>query len=136
MALKSVNSLLQSHGPGKSLCRGRHTSDNFGNLFVHVNDHFISGPTLDGPYEAHGFADAIHDLIGDFVGALGAFGEDVVDVRFVLENFFPAFAHWREIFPEFLEQLFLEIAVASSAFYESFAHVWRFHPSTRPASRA
>ena len=66
--------------------------------------------------QAHSFANAVHDLIGNFVGALRAAGEDIVDIRFVLENFFTAFAHRREIFPEFFEQLFLEIAVAVPPF--------------------
>ena len=43
-----------------------------------------------------------------------------------LQNFFAAFAHRREIFPEFFEQLFLEIAVAGAAFFKSLAHVRDF----------
>jgi hypothetical protein len=39
MALKSVNGLLQSHGPGKSLRRWRDMAHDFANSFVHVNDH-------------------------------------------------------------------------------------------------
>ena len=53
--------------------------------------------------QAHSSANAVHDLIGNFVGVPRAAGEDIVDIRFVLENFFTAFAHRREIFPEFLE---------------------------------
>jgi len=30
--------------------------------------------------QAHSFANAIHDLIGNFIGALRAPGEDIVDV--------------------------------------------------------
>lgn len=40
MGLKAVNSLLQSHGPRKSLCLWWHAADNFANFFVHINDHF------------------------------------------------------------------------------------------------
>src|ERR1051325_4976816 len=68
------------------------------------------------------FANAIHHLIRNLVGMARAAREHIVNVRFVLENFLTPFAHRREIFPELLEQLFLEIAVASSAFYECFAH--------------
>src|SRR5439155_757695 len=52
----------------------------------------------------------------------GAFFENAVDVRFVGQNFFAALAHRRKIFPKFVEKLFLEIAVAGSAFQELFAH--------------
>src|SRR6476660_7935530 len=76
--------------------------------------------------QAHSFAHAVHDLIGDFVGARSAAAEDIVDVRLVLEYFFTAFAHRREILPEFFEQLFLEITVASTAFSKLLAHVCDF----------
>ena len=56
----------------------------------------------------------------------GAAGEHVVDVRFVGQNFFPAFAHRRKIFPEFFEELFFEVAVAGAAFAKSFAHLCDF----------
>jgi hypothetical protein len=37
------------------------------------------------------------------VGASRAAGEDIVDVRFVPENFLAAFAHGRKIFPQLFE---------------------------------
>src|SRR5438046_863711 len=51
--------------------------------------------------QAHSFANAVHHLIGNFVGAPRTAGEDIVDIRFVLENFFTALAHRCEILPEF-----------------------------------
>jgi len=39
MALKLVDGSLQSHGPGKSLCRWRDMADNFADFFVYVNHH-------------------------------------------------------------------------------------------------
>ena len=65
--------------------------------------------------QADCFADAFHDLLGNFVGAFCAVGKDVVDVRFVIQNFFAAFAHRRKILPQFIEELFFEIAVTSAA---------------------
>ena len=56
------------------------------------------------------------DLIRYFISASRAFFQNVIDVRFVCQNFLAAFAHRREIFPKFFEKLFLEIAVTCSAF--------------------
>src|SRR5215471_13666507 len=50
-------------------------------------------------------ANALHDLIGDFVCALCSALEHAVDVRLVGQNFFAPPAHRREIFPNFLEKL-------------------------------
>ena len=61
-------------------------------------------------------ADAGHDFVSYFVGAAGAADEELVDVEFVGEKFFAAFAHGLEMFPESLEQLFLEVAVTGAAF--------------------
>ena len=71
-------------------------------------------------------ANPLYDLICYFVRALGATPENVVDVRFVGQDFFAAFAHRGEIFPKLLEKLFLEIAVTGTAFLESFAHASDF----------
>ena len=65
--------------------------------------------------QAHSFANAVHDRVGNFVGATRAAGEDIVDVRFVFENFFTPFAHRRKIVSQFLKQLPLEIGVAGAA---------------------
>jgi hypothetical protein len=67
-------------------------------------------------------------LIGNCVGALCASGEDIVDVRFILKNFFTALPHRREVFPEFLEQPLLQNGIAGAAFQKSFAHVCDFIP--------
>ena len=66
--------------------------------------------------QTYRFADAFHHLVRDFISASRAFFQNVVDVRFIGQDFFAAFAHWREIFPKFLENLFLEIAVAVPPF--------------------
>ena len=78
------------------------------------------------PLQTDGGADARHDFAGDFVGALGAAGEDVVDVGFVGQDFLPAFAHWGKILPHFFEEFFLEIAITSAAFFESLTHPCNF----------
>ena len=76
--------------------------------------------------QAHSFANTANDLICDFVSADRSAGEDIIDVRFILENFFTTFAHRAEIFPEFFEQLLFEVAVASTAFYKSVTHLCDF----------
>src|SRR5438552_570394 len=63
---------------------------------------------------------------GEFLLHRLASVEDIVDIRFVGEDFFAAFAHWGEIFPKLLEQFPLEIAVTGAAFLKSFAHVGDF----------
>ncbi len=65
---------------------------------------------------------ALHDLIGNFVCPLSATREDIVNVRFVSEDFFPALAHRRQIIPELLEKLLFEIAIANAAFLKLFPY--------------
>src|SRR4029077_3436759 len=72
--------------------------------------------------QTHRLANTFHDLLRDFVRASRAFFENAINVRFVGQNFFAALAHWCKIFPKFLEKLFLEIAIAGSAFQKLLAH--------------
>ena len=68
----------------------------------------------------------LHHLIGHFVRAFSAAGKDVVDVRFIGQDLFAAFAHRREVIPQFFEELLLEITVPGAAASKLFAHFGDF----------
>ena len=79
-----------------------------------------------GLTQADSFAHSRHNLIGDFVGPLGAASQNVVDIRFVTQDFVAPFSHRLEVLPQFFKKFFLEIAVAGAALFESVAQICNF----------
>ena len=106
---------------GGTSCEGRSHAREFSNL---------GEPRL--IHHAHGFLNLGKCLVGDFVRALVAFVENILDVVKVVLVLGTAFANGREVFVDRLGDILLQRARAASANYSSAISSWLQAGAARP----